>query len=93
MSPKAFDTAIVDDGTTLAGPWRAPKQMLAAQVYDGHASIHDDAVAQKMGFKAATIEGPTASPRIIATLSLPAKKRRRSSPSRRQHRIKPISAW
>jgi hypothetical protein len=59
MSPKAFDTAIIDDGETLAGPWRAPKQMLAAQVYDGHASIHDNAVAQKMGFKAATIEGPT----------------------------------
>jgi len=59
MIAKAFDTAIVEDGETLAGPWRAPKQMLAAQAYDGHASIHDDAVAQKMGFKAATIEGPT----------------------------------
>jgi acyl dehydratase len=59
MSPKAFDTAIIDDGETLTGPWRAPRQMLAAQVYDGHASIHDNEVAQKMGFKAATIEGPT----------------------------------
>ena len=59
MNPKAFDTAIVDHGQSLIGPWRAPKQMLAAQAYDGHASIHDDALAQKMGFKAATIEGPT----------------------------------
>jgi hypothetical protein len=59
MTLKAFDTAIVDDGETLVGPWRAPRQMLAAQVYDGHVSIHDDAMAQKMGFKAATIEGPT----------------------------------
>jgi len=59
MTAKAFDTAILEDGETLAGPWRAPKQMLTAQAYDGHASIHDDAVAQKMGFKAATIEGPT----------------------------------
>ena len=59
MAAKAFDTPIADDGISLAGPWRAPQQMLAAQVYDGHVSIHDDAMAKKMGFKAATIEGPT----------------------------------
>jgi hypothetical protein len=59
MAAKAFDTPIADDGVSLAGPWRAPQQMLAAQVYDGHVSIHDDAMAKKMGFKAATIEGPT----------------------------------
>jgi hypothetical protein len=29
------------------------------QAYDGHASIHDDATAQKLGFKGGTIEGPT----------------------------------
>jgi hypothetical protein len=56
---RAFDTAIVDDGEALVGPWRMPQQMLATQVYDGHVSIHDDAMAQKVGFKAATIEGPT----------------------------------
>jgi hypothetical protein len=56
---KAFATAIVDDGQSLTGPWRKPQQMLASQVYDGHVSIHDDAMAQKMGFKGATIEGPT----------------------------------
>jgi hypothetical protein len=33
--------------------------MLAVQAYDGHASIHDDATAQKLGFKGGTIEGPT----------------------------------
>ncbi|MGP0061818.1 MAG: hypothetical protein ACLPID_21345 [Beijerinckiaceae bacterium] len=59
MPSKAFDTLIVDDGETLAGPWRRPQQMLATQVYDDHASIHDDATARKMGFKGGTIEGPT----------------------------------
>ncbi len=59
MVAKAFDTPIIDDGEALVGPWRAPQQMLAAQVYDGHVSIHDNAMAQKVGFKAATIEGPT----------------------------------
>jgi hypothetical protein len=33
--------------------------MLHAQVYDSHASIHDDATAQKLGFQGGTIEGPT----------------------------------
>jgi hypothetical protein len=59
MTEKAFDAAIVDDGEMLTGPWRAPQQMLATQVYDGHTSIHDDATARKMGFSSGTIEGPT----------------------------------
>lgn len=33
--------------------------MLNNQTYDGHVSIHDDAMAQKLGFKGGTIEGPT----------------------------------
>ena len=33
--------------------------MLATQKYDNHTSIHDDATAQKLGFKGGTIEGPT----------------------------------
>jgi hypothetical protein len=33
--------------------------MLAVQEDDGHASIHDDATAQKLGLKGGTIEGPT----------------------------------
>jgi hypothetical protein len=44
---------------TLRGPLRAPRQMLAAQEYGGHGSIHDDSVAEKLGFRAGPIEGPT----------------------------------
>lgn len=43
----------------LSGPLRAPRQMLADQAYGGHASIHDDAMAEKLGFRAGPIEGPT----------------------------------
>lgn len=55
----SFDTAIAEQDGVLSGPLRAPKQMLAEQEYDGHTSIHDNATAQSLGFKAATIEGPT----------------------------------
>jgi hypothetical protein len=54
-----FDTPIQDAGEELIGPLRAPHQMLSAQQYDQHTSIHDDATAQKLGFKGGTIEGPT----------------------------------
>lgn len=43
----------------LAGPLRHPRQMLGDQEYGGHASIHDDAMAEKLGFRAGPIEGPT----------------------------------
>ena len=56
---KAFDTVITETSEAIAGPWRRPHQMLHAQVYDSHASIHDDATAQKLGFQGGTIEGPT----------------------------------
>jgi hypothetical protein len=56
---RAFDTIITESAGSLAGPWRRPRQMLHAQVYDSHASIHDDATAQKLGFQGGTIEGPT----------------------------------
>ena len=56
---QAFDIPIEDAGDALVGPWRMPRQMLAAQEYDSHTSIHDDATAQKLGFKGGTIEGPT----------------------------------
>lgn len=56
---KAFDTVITETPEAIAGPWRQPHQMLHAQVYDSHASIHDDATAQKLGFQGGTIEGPT----------------------------------
>jgi hypothetical protein len=55
----AFETIITETPESLAGPWRRPQQMLHAQVYDSHASIHDDATAQKLGFQGGTIEGPT----------------------------------
>ena len=44
---------------SLAGPLRRPHQMLADQEYGGHSSIHDDAMAEKLGFRAGPIEGPT----------------------------------
>ncbi len=44
---------------TLRGPLRHPRQMLADQEYRGHASIHDDAMAERLGFRAGPIEGPT----------------------------------
>ena len=56
---KAFETTIAESADSLAGPWRRPHQMLHAQIYDSHASIHDDATAQKLGFQGGTIEGPT----------------------------------
>lgn len=43
----------------LAGPLRQPRQMLADQAYGGHSSIHDDAMAERLGFRAGPIEGPT----------------------------------
>lgn len=49
-----FDTSL-----TLSGPLRRPYQMLADQEYGGHNSIHDDAKAAELGFKAGPIEGPT----------------------------------
>jgi hypothetical protein len=59
MSDAAFTTELIERDNLLVGPWRSPKQMLHAQVYDSHASIHDDATAKKLGFQGGTIEGPT----------------------------------
>jgi hypothetical protein len=59
MPHDPFSTPIDRSGNTLVGPWRAPLQMLAAQHYDADGSIHDDATAQKLGFRGGTIEGPT----------------------------------
>ena len=36
----------------LCGPLRQPRQMLADQTYDGHKSIHDDAMAADLGLPA-----------------------------------------
>jgi hypothetical protein len=43
----------------LSGPLRKPAQMLHEQEYGGHASVHDDTMAQKVGLRGAPIEGPT----------------------------------
>jgi hypothetical protein len=50
----SFDTPIA-----MSGPLRKPRQMLADQAYGGHTSIHDDEMAEKLGFRAGPIEGPT----------------------------------
>jgi hypothetical protein len=62
MKPNAdapFATRIERSDGELIGPWREPRQMLAEQSYDDHASIHDDETARKLGFQGGTIEGPT----------------------------------
>lgn len=48
-----------DSPLSICGPLRRPRQMLADQEYGGHTSIHDDAMAEKLGFRAGPIEGPT----------------------------------
>ncbi len=55
----AFNDPIEVREGVLTGAWRTPRQMLSAQTYEGHASIHDDATAQRLGFSRGTIEGPT----------------------------------
>ena len=50
----AFDTTV-----SLVGRLRFPKQMLAEQEYGGHESLHDDKMAERLGFRAGPIEGPT----------------------------------
>ncbi|MEZ5700785.1 MAG: hypothetical protein R3E42_00600 [Burkholderiaceae bacterium] len=45
--------------SSLCGPLRKPRQMLAEQTYDGHLSIHDDKTASELGLSAGPIEGPT----------------------------------
>jgi hypothetical protein len=48
-----------DSNRSLSGPWRRPTNLLIEQTYNSGASIHDDATAQKLGFRGGTIEGPT----------------------------------
>src|SRR5688572_13607237 len=58
-SGETMTTAPFDTPIALSGPFRAPRQMLATQEYGGHVSLHDDAMAKKLGFTAGPIEGPT----------------------------------
>ena len=59
MSETPFTTAIETTDQGIHGPWRSPHNMLGEQTYDNHASMHDDATAQKLGFKGGAVEGPT----------------------------------
>lgn len=54
-----FPTPITEENGWLSGPLRTPAQMLQDQSYDGHKSLHDDATAGDLGFRAGPIEGPT----------------------------------
>jgi hypothetical protein len=45
--------------SAIYSEFRHPRQMLAHQEYDGHLSIHDDKMAEDLGFAGAPIEGPT----------------------------------
>ena len=55
----SFETLITEHDGILSGPLRAPANMLIEQEYGGHKSIHDDAEAERLGFRAGPIEGPT----------------------------------
>ena len=55
----AFDTPITETDGALSGPLRSPANMLVEQEYDGHKSLHDDDEAERLGFKAGPVEGPT----------------------------------
>lgn len=46
-------------GEPIYSEFRHPRQMLGTQEYDGHLSIHDDQMAEDLGFAGAPIEGPT----------------------------------
>ena len=46
-------------GEPIHSEFRHPRQMLGTQEYDGHLSIHDDQMAEGLGFAGAPIEGPT----------------------------------
>lgn len=65
MTRPPFDTPL-----SISGPFRAPRQMLADQEYGGHVSLHDDAMARKLGFAAGPIEGPTHFSQFVPLLHL-----------------------
>lgn len=48
-----------DQSLSICGEFRRPRQMLAEQSYDGHLSLHNDKMAEALGFRAGPIEGPT----------------------------------
>jgi hypothetical protein len=54
-----MSTSPFTERPAICGSLRQPRQMLADQSYDGHKSIHDDAMAEGLGLRAGPIEGPT----------------------------------
>ncbi len=50
----SFDTEI-----RLTAPARRPRNLLVEQQYDGHASVHDTDIADKLGLAGGPIEAPT----------------------------------
>ena len=50
----SFNTPIV-----LSGPLREPINLLEEQIVDGHKSLHDEGIADDLGFVGGPIEGPT----------------------------------
>lgn len=54
MVAMAFETPI-----EACGPARLPRNMLLAQTYGDHASIHDDETAAGLGLAGPAVEGPT----------------------------------
>lgn len=58
-----------DQKLFICGEFRHPRQMLDDQTYDGHMSIHDDKMAEDLGFSGAPIEGPTHFSQFIPLLS------------------------
>lgn len=57
--PTDDDTVAFETEVSIVGPQRRPRQMLADQSYDGHASVHDGDTADRLGLAGAPIEGPT----------------------------------
>jgi hypothetical protein len=55
----SFVTVRFATGLVVSGPKRAPVQMLADQVVDDHASVHEGETAASLGLTGAPIEGPT----------------------------------
>ena len=47
------------DVNILSGDFLSPIQLLNDQKYDGHKSLHDEAMAESLGFSGAPIEGCT----------------------------------
>src|SRR5690606_41956363 len=55
---QVLPTMSFDTPFALCGPFRQPRQMLAEQEYGGYASVHDVAMAVRLGFRAGPVGHP-----------------------------------